>query len=105
MSASYHLQKDLDSNQLAGFKVNVTFLHTCCRCFQFPDVFSFSNACATDSQVKEMSIFIACFYFRRVCISPHPQAALANALSPIRLDFGIEPLLLDVFIVNTFLVA
>ena len=75
------------------------------------DVFSFQMSsvfqcvCVTDFHVKEMSMFNACFSFRRDCISPHPQATLANAFSPFWLVLSVERLLLDAFIVNTFVVA
>ena len=76
MSASYHQKKDLCANQLAGFKVNVTLLHACFRCLQFLQCLY--NRCF----VKEMSMFIPCFLFRRDCISPHPQPPWRSAVSP-----------------------
>ena len=85
MSASYHLQKDLDSNQLAGFKVNVTFLHTCCRCFQFPDVFSLPM-CVCNRFSCQGNVHVQCMFFfqERLHFAPpssHPGECILSFLT------------------------
>jgi hypothetical protein len=85
MSASYHLQKDLDSNQLAGFKVNVTFLHACCRCFQFPDVFSLPM-CVCNRFSCQGNVHVQCMFFfqERLHFAPpssHPGECILSFLT------------------------